>query len=107
MVVKYLLSGPIRIAKSFVIDPLSTHSIQTFSKVCANLISASFLQLANTFKEIPPVSFNANMFSNILQANRECESVDMKVSSKGLIKLNFEVDDFESEYYVVATQNVV
>ena len=35
-----MLSGPIRIAKSFVIDPLSTHSIQTFSKVCANLISS-------------------------------------------------------------------
>jgi hypothetical protein len=31
----------------------------------------------------------------------------MKVSDKGLIKLNFDVDDFESEYYVVATQNVV
>ena len=45
--------------------------------------------------------------TNILQSNKECESVDMKVSSKGLIKLNFEVDDFESEYYVVATQNVV
>jgi|TARA_B110000196_G_C21031091_1_gene607622 hypothetical protein len=59
------------------------------------------------FKEITPVSFNANIFSNILQANRECESVDMKVSDKGLIKLNFDVDDFESEYYVVATQNVV
>jgi hypothetical protein len=59
------------------------------------------------FKEITPVSFNANIFSNILQANRECVSVDMKVSDKGLIKLNFDVDDFESEYYVVATQNVV
>ena len=30
----------------------------------------------------------------------------MKVSEKGLIKLNFEVDDFESEYYLVATQQV-
>ena len=41
MVVKYLLSGPIRIAKSFVIDPFSTHSIQTFSRVSANLIRVS------------------------------------------------------------------
>ncbi len=46
------------------------------------------------------------MFSNILQSNKECESVDMKISSKGLIKLNFEIDDFESEYYLVATQQV-
>jgi hypothetical protein len=61
----------------------------------------------NTFKEIPPISFNSDMFSNILQANRECESIDMKISDKGLIKLDFEVDDFESQYYVVATQNVI
>jgi hypothetical protein len=60
-----------------------------------------------TFKEIPPISFNSDMFSNILQANRECESIDMKISDKGLIKLDFEVDDFESQYYVVATQNVI
>ena len=76
-----------------------------FSNVGTNRVTIPVK--VNTFKEIPPVSFNANMFSNILQANRECESVDMKVSSKGLIKLNFEVDDFKSEYYVVATQNVV
>jgi len=76
-----------------------------FSNVGTNRVTIPVK--VNTFKEIPPVSFNANMFSNILQANRECESVDMKVSSKGLIKLNFEVDGFESEYYVVATQNVV
>jgi len=76
-----------------------------FSNVGTNRVTIPVQ--VKTFKEIPPISFNANIFSNILQANRECESVDMKISDKGLIKLNFDVDDFESEYYVVATQNVI
>ena len=60
----------------------------------------------NTYKDIQLVSFNTGKLANILQANKECKSVSMKVSEKGLIKLNFEVDDFESEYYLVATQQV-
>ena len=60
----------------------------------------------NTYKDITLVSFHTGMLANILQANKECKSVSMKVSEKGLIKLNFEVDDFESEYYLVATQQV-
>ena len=75
-----------------------------FSNVGTNRVTIPVK--VDTFKEIPPVSFNADMFSNILQSNKECESVDMKISSKGLIKLNFEIDDFESEYYLVATQQV-
>ena len=75
-----------------------------FSNVGTNRVTIPVT--VDTFKEIPPVSFHAGMFSNILQANKECESVSMKVSDKGLIKLNFEIDDFESEYYLVATQQV-
>ena len=75
-----------------------------FSNVGTKYVISS-INLAG-FKEIPPVHFHSGMFSNILQANKECESVSMKISSKGLIKLNFEIDDFEAEYYLVATQNV-
>jgi len=60
----------------------------------------------NTFNEIPPISFHSGMFANILQANKECESVSMKISSAGLIKINFEIDNYKSEYYLVATQQV-
>ena len=41
--VKYFADLSISIARSFVIDPLSTVSTQTFSKVEANLISSSLL----------------------------------------------------------------
>jgi len=42
-VVKYFADLSISIARSFVIDPLSTVSTQTFSKVEANLINSSLL----------------------------------------------------------------
>ena len=45
--VKNLLFGPTRIAKSFVIEPFSTHSIQTVSRVFAKLI-----KFAQTLKAV-------------------------------------------------------
>ena len=58
------------------------------------------------FKDIDAVSFNANMFSNILVANKECEKATLKISAAGLSKINFKIDDYTSEYYLVATQQV-
>ena len=46
------------------------------------------------------------MFSNILNANKECQSAVLKVSSDGLATISFNIDDYKSEYYLVATQQV-
>ena len=51
-VVKYLLDGPIKIAKSLVIDPFSTHSMQTFSNNFENLIYNELNQLSFKSKKI-------------------------------------------------------
>jgi len=56
------------------------------------------------YKDIEPISFNANMFSNILSANKECQTASLKISKDGLSKINFNIDDYSSEYYLVATQ---
>lgn len=53
-----------------------------------------------------PVSFNANLFKEVLTANRECTSAVLEVSNEGLARVNFKVDDYDSTYYVVATQDV-
>ena len=52
------------------------------------------------------VSFNANLFKEVLVANRECSSAVLEVSNEGLAKVNFKVDDYDSTYYLVATQGV-
>ena len=53
-----------------------------------------------------PVSFNANLFKEVLVANKECTSAVLEVSNEGLARVNFKVDDYDSTYYVVAMQDV-
>ena len=56
--------------------------------------------------EIEPISFNANMFASILNANKDCESATLEVSSAGLSRIQFSIDNYDSEYYLVSTQAV-
>ena len=53
-----------------------------------------------------PITFNANLFKEVLVANRECSSAILEVSTEGLAKVNFKIDDYDSTYYVVAMQDV-
>ena len=57
-------------------------------------------------KDIDNITFNANIFKEILSANKECESATLEVSSEGLSRITFKVDDYTSTYYLVAVQDV-
>ena len=61
----------------------------------------------NTSKvsDIENVSFNANMFKEVLSANKECESATLEVSSEGLSKISFKVDNFTATYWLVAVSD--
>ena len=53
-----------------------------------------------------PVTFNANLFKEMLVSNKECKSAVLEVSNEGLAKVNFKVDDYDSTYFIVAMQDV-
>ena len=53
-----------------------------------------------------PITFNANLFKEVLVSNRECTSAVLEVSTEGLAKVDFKVDDFDSTYYIVAMQDM-
>ena len=59
-----------------------------------------------THGKIENVSFNANLFKDVLVANKECESATLEVSEGGLSRINFKVDDYDVTYYLVAVQDV-
>src|SRR6056300_466761 len=59
-----------------------------------------------TDNTIDNISFNANLFKDVLEANKECESAVLEVSSEGLARITFNINDYESTYYLVAVQNV-
>ena len=58
------------------------------------------------FENIDNISFNANLFKEVLIANKDCESAELQISSDGLAKINFKIDDFNSTYWLVAASEV-
>ena len=52
------------------------------------------------------ISFDANLFKEVLVANKECTSATLEVSNDGLARISFKVDDYDSTYFIVATQGV-
>ena len=56
--------------------------------------------------DIDNITFNANIFKEVLSANKECESATLEVSSEGLSKIVFNVDDYSVTYYLVSVQDV-
>ena len=52
--------------------------------------------------DIENISFNANIFKEVLSANKECETATLNISSEGLSKIVFKVDDFSATYYLVS-----
>tara|TARA_Y100000310_G_scaffold270142_1_gene283791 strand:- start:377 stop:1096 length:720 start_codon:yes stop_codon:yes gene_type:complete len=55
---------------------------------------------------IDNVSFNADFFKEILVANKECESATLEVSSDGLSRITFNIDDFSVTYFLLALADV-
>ena len=75
-----------------------------YSKINTNRVN---IPVETTSSDLDkPISFNANLFKEVLVANRECSSAVLEVSTEGLAKVNFKVDDYDSTYYIVAMQDV-
>ena len=57
-------------------------------------------------EDIDNVSFNAELFKNVLIANKEWETATLEISSEGLARINFKVDNYNATYYLVAVADV-
>jgi hypothetical protein len=59
----------------------------------------------NASSDIDAISFSAKYFNGILAANKDLNGGTLKVSSQGLAKVEFDIDDFEAKYYLVKLDN--
>ena len=50
------------------------------------------------------IVFNANLFKELLNANKECSKATLQISDKGLAHIEFNVDDFNVKYWLVSQQ---
>ena len=75
-----------------------------YSSMNTNRINIPVESVTNNLSE--SISFNANLFKEVLSANRECTSAVLEVSNEGLARVNFKVDDYDTNYYIVAMKEV-
>ena len=54
--------------------------------------------------DIDPISFSATYLKEILVANKEATDATLQISSQGLSHISFEVDNYESNYFLVEIQ---
>ena len=52
------------------------------------------------------ISFDANLFKEVLVANKECTSASLEVSNEGLARIRFKVDEYDSLYHIVKSSSV-
>jgi|TARA_B100000315_G_scaffold223052_1_gene227547 hypothetical protein len=57
------------------------------------------------FNDMDLLSFNADLFGKILQANKECSKGKLEISAQGLARVTFKVDNYHAVYNLVATQS--
>ena len=55
--------------------------------------------------DIDPISFSATYLKEILVANKEATDATLQISSQGLSHISFEVDNYESNYFLVEIQS--
>ena len=85
-------------------DDSSVKVIIGYSSVNTNRVTIPVT--TTRVSNIDNLSFNANIFKEVLSANKECESASLEISSEGLARITFNVDDYKSTYYMVSAQDV-
>ena len=83
-------------------DGTDTKLVIGYSSVNTNRVTIPVTTSRSS--NIENVSFNANLFKEVLSANRECESAKFEVSGDGLSRISFKIDDYESTYYLVSVK---
>jgi len=85
-------------------DGTNTKLVIGYSTISTNRVTIPVT--TSEASNIDNVTFNANIFKEVLHANKECESATLEVSSEGLSKIVFNVDDYSVTYYLVASTDV-
>ncbi len=73
-----------------------------YSDINSNRISIKTQSGAVAMTE--SIVFNANLFKEVLSANKECSKATLQISNKGLAHIEFNVDDFNAKYWLVSRQ---
>ena len=90
--------------ETFAVNPIDggLEFVIGYSDINSNRISIRVQSGAVSLTE--SVVFNANLFKEVLNANKECSQATLQISDKGLAHIEFNVDDFNVKYWLVSQQ---
>ena len=96
--------GTLADVETFAVTPLigGLEFVIGYSDINSNRISIKTQSGAVALTE--PVVFNAELFKEVLSANKECSKATLQISEKGLAHIEFNVDDFNVKYWLVSQQ---
>jgi hypothetical protein len=96
--------GALADVETFAVTPLigGLEFVIGYSDINSNRISIKTQSGAVALTE--PVVFNAELFKEVLSANKECSKATLQISEKGLAHIEFNVDDFNVKYWLVSQQ---
>ena len=90
--------------ETFAINPIDNglEFVIGYSDINSNRISIKIQSGAVAMTE--SIVFNAELFKEVLSANKECSKATLQISEKGLAHIEFNVDDFNVKYWLVSQQ---
>jgi len=96
--------GALADVETFTVNPVDNgvEFVIGYSDINSNRISIKAQSGAVELKD--SIAFNANLFSQVLSANKECSKATLHISDKGLAFIEFNVDDFNVKYWFVSQQ---
>ena len=96
--------GALADVDTFAINPVDggVEFVIGYSDINSNRISIKVQSGAVNMTD--SIVFNANLFKELLNANKECSKATLQISDKGLAYIEFNVDDFNVKYWLVSQQ---
>ena len=96
--------GALADVDTFAINPVDggVEFVIGYSDINSNRISIKAQSGAVNMTD--SIVFNANLFKELLNANKECSKATLQISDKGLAYIEFNVDDFNVKYWLVSQQ---
>ncbi len=97
--------GALADVDTFAINPVDggVEFVIGYSDINSNRISIKAQSGAVNITD--SIVFNANLFKELLNVNKECSKATLQISDKGLAYIEFNVDDFNVKYWLVSQQN--
>jgi len=107
-VIHKFISGKSALAETdnftVITDGTNTKLVIGYSSVNTNRVTIPVTTSSAT--NIDNITFNANVFKEVLSANKECESATLEISSEGLSRITFKIDDYSATYYLVSVADI-